>query len=157
MIERHGEKELQLNALISVSQQHLVLAEARAPEDECRAGVTRSPPHGIPIILRDAIITHAGLEMPATANSRAFLNIKATRNAAIVDILIDAGLTILGKANLTGFCAMVSPNIITGYSTVGGQTISPNVKGGIEKDETILGHSAPEGSSAGSVVAVFAR
>lgn len=50
---------------------------------------------------------------------------------------------------------MKSPTVMPGWSPVAGQTLSPYV-GPIEEGETLLGHSAPGGSSTGSAVAVAA-
>jgi amidase len=156
MIECHNKAGLRLNALISVAPRDVVLEKARLLDEERQAGNVRSPLHGIPIILKDAIVTDASLGMPTSAGSRAFLNSKTKRNAALVDTLLEAGLIIIGKANMTEFCGMVSTKMNPGYSSVAGQTLSAYVRGGIEKNETILGHSAPGGSSTGSAVAVSA-
>lgn len=50
---------------------------------------------------------------------------------------------------------MKSPTVMSGWSPIAGQTLSPYV-GPIEEGETLLGHSAPGGSSTGSAVAVAA-
>jgi amidase len=155
-IERHNKARLKLQALISVAPRQLAIERAQLLDDERKAGKTRSPLHGIPIVLKDAIVTHASLGMPTTAGSKAFLSAKANHNAVVVDKLLDAGLIILAKANLTEFCGLVGPTMMPGYSSAGGQTISAYVRGGIEKDETIAGHSGPGGSSTGSAVAVSA-
>jgi amidase len=153
MIERHDKAGLKLNALISVAPQDVILKKAREL-DERKDGKIRSPLHGVPIALKDNILTHSDLGMPTTGGSKAYLNAKAECNAAVVDILLDAGLVILAKANLTEFCGMVDPTMMPGFSSINGQTLSPYVKGGIEENESILGHSAPGGSSTGSAVAV---
>jgi amidase len=46
-------------------------------------------------------MTHPDLGMATTVGSWAFVGAKPKKNAALVDKLIDAGLIILGKANLT--------------------------------------------------------
>lgn len=96
--------------------------------------------------------------MPTTAGSWAFADAKAKQASAIVQNLIDSGLIILGKANMTvskkipdgcdeeslttcdkefaGMKMMTSP----GRSAFGGQTRSPYVQN-IEQDQPILGHS----------------
>ncbi|KAK7726495.1 hypothetical protein SLS63_007656 [Diaporthe eres] len=56
---------------------------------------------------------------------------------------------------MTEFAGMKMTMMMPGWSGYGGQTISPYV-GKIEDGETILGHSAPGGSSTGSAVAVAA-
>lgn len=54
--------------------------------------------------------------------------------------MIDGGLIILAKANMTEFCGMKMTYMMPGWSAHGGQTLSPYVRV-IEKDEKILGHS----------------
>jgi amidase len=46
-------------------------------------------------------MTHPDLGLPTTAGSWAFVGAKPKKNAALVENLIQAGLIILGKANLT--------------------------------------------------------
>ena len=51
--------------------------------------------------LQDVFITHSTLGMSTTAGSRAFVEAKSSTNAAIVQHLLNAGMIILGKTNLT--------------------------------------------------------
>ncbi|RAK97892.1 amidase signature enzyme [Aspergillus ibericus CBS 121593] len=151
-IDRH---EPTLNALISPAPRAKVLEIATALDEERQNGHIRSPFHGIPIILKDSFVTASELGMSTTAGSYAFVGAKASRNGAITQRLIDAGLIILGKANMTEFAGMKMTMMMPGWSAHGGQTLSPYV-GRIEDNEKILGHSAPGGSSTGSAVAVAA-
>ncbi|KAJ5643622.1 amidase signature enzyme [Penicillium longicatenatum] len=144
-----------LNALISLAPRDKVIAVAKARDEERGNGQIRSPFHGIPIILKDSFITASELGMNTTAGSYAFLGAKASKNGSITQRLIDAGLIILGKANMTEFAGMKMTMMMPGWSAHGGQTLSPYV-GKIEDNEKILGHSAPGGSSTGSAVAVAA-
>ncbi|KGO66561.1 Amidase [Penicillium italicum] len=144
-----------LNALISPAPRDKVLKIAKARDEERQKGQTRGPFHGIPIILKDSFVTALDLGMSTTAGSYAFIGAKASKNGAITQRLIDAGLIILGKANMTEFAGMKMTMMMPGWSAHGGQTLSPYV-GKIEDDEKILGHSAPGGSSTGSAVAVAA-
>ncbi|KAJ5122759.1 Amidase [Penicillium atrosanguineum] len=102
-----------------------------------------------------SFVTASELGMSTTAGSYAFIGAKASKNGAITQRLIDAGLVILGKANMTEFAGMKMTMMMPGWSAHGGQTLSPYV-GKIEDNEKILGHSAPGGSSTGSAVAVAA-
>lgn len=90
-----------LNALISPAPRNNVLAIATALDQERQKGKHRSHFHGIPIILKDSFVTASELGMSTTAGSRAFIRAKASKNGAITQRLIDAGLIILGKANMT--------------------------------------------------------
>ncbi|KAK6450034.1 amidase [Trichoderma asperellum] len=151
-IDRH---EPVLNAFISAAPRDKVLSAAAALDEERKNGKIRSAFHGIPIVLKDSFITAADLGMSTTLGSWAFVGAKAAKNSAIAQILIDAGLIILGKGNMTEFAGMKMTTIMSGWSSHGGQTLSPYV-GKIEENETLIGHSAPGGSSTGSAVAVAA-
>ncbi|KAL9473477.1 hypothetical protein ACSS6W_007857 [Trichoderma asperelloides] len=151
-IDRH---EPVLNAFISAAPRDKVLSAAAALDEERKNGKIRSAFHGIPIVLKDSFITAADLGMSTTLGSWAFDGAKAAKNSAIAQILIDAGLIILGKGNMTEFAGMKMTTIMSGWSSHGGQTLSPYV-GKIEENETLIGHSAPGGSSTGSAVAVAA-
>jgi len=52
--------------------------------------------------------------MPTTVGSTAFEKTTAECNAPVVDRLLDAGLIILAKTNLTEFCGVVNPAVIPG-------------------------------------------
>ncbi|PON20573.1 hypothetical protein TGAM01_v210531 [Trichoderma gamsii] len=151
-IDRH---EPFLNALISAAPREKVLSAAAALDEERKGGRIRSAFHGIPIVLKDSFITDDDLGMSTTLGSWAFVGAKGAKNSAIAQLLIDAGLIILGKGNMTEFAGMKMTTIMSGWSSHGGQTLSPYV-GEIEENETLIGHSAPGGSSTGSAVAVAA-
>ncbi|KAJ5789360.1 amidase signature enzyme [Penicillium psychrosexuale] len=144
-----------LNALISPAPRDKVFATAKARDEERQKGQTRGSFHGIPIVLKDCFVTASELGMSTTAGSYAFVGAKASKNGAITQRLIDAGLIILGKANMTEFAGMKMTMMMPGWSAHGGQTLSPYV-GKIGDNEKILGHSTPGGSSTGSAVAVAA-
>jgi amidase len=97
-IDRH---EPTLNALISAAKRDNVLAIAKALDQERQKGELRGPFHGIPIILKDSFVTASDLGMSTTVGSRAFIGSKASKNGAITQRIIDAGLIILGKGNMT--------------------------------------------------------
>ncbi|KAK3317045.1 amidase signature domain-containing protein [Apodospora peruviana] len=151
-IDRH---EAALNAFISIAPRDRLLEIARGLDDERLQGRTRSPLHGIPIVLKDCFMTAPDLGMGTTAGSWALAGAKARSNSAVAQKLVDAGMIILGKTNMTEFAGMKMTMMMPGWSAYGGQTLSPYVEG-IEEGETILGHSAPGGSSTGSAVAVAA-
>ncbi|KAK8043737.1 amidase [Apiospora phragmitis] len=132
-IEQHNHA---LNAFISLAPREKLLKQAAALDEERRANRCRGPLHGIPI---DCFITSHELGMTTTAGSWAFLGAKATKSSGVVQKLMDAGLIILGKTNMTEFCGM-KMMITPGRSATAGQTLSPFV-GAIEDGESILGHS----------------
>jgi hypothetical protein len=51
--------------------------------------------------LQDSFITGDELGMTTTLGSWAFVGAKGAKNSAITQLLIDAGLIILGKGNMT--------------------------------------------------------
>ncbi|KAJ5673954.1 amidase signature enzyme, partial [Penicillium macrosclerotiorum] len=127
-----------LNALISPAPRDHVLEIAKTRDEERRNEKIRSPFHGVPIILKDNFMTASNLGMSTTAGSYVFDGAKVLKNGAITQRLIDAGLIILGKANMTEFAGMKMTMMMP------------------DDNETILGHSAPGGSSTGSAVAAAA-
>ncbi|KAM3537831.1 hypothetical protein ARSEF1564_009249 [Beauveria bassiana] len=150
-IERYNSR---LNCLLSIRPRTQLFAHATAPDAERRARpeALRSKLHGIPIILKDVIVTGPELGMPTTVGSAVFASMTAKRNAPLVDLLQEAGMIILGKSNMTEFCGLKSNNIKSGWSTCGGQTKSPYRRRNLrEEDQPITA-----GSSSGSAVAVAA-
>jgi amidase len=99
-----------------------------------------APLRGLPIILKDNIETAF---MPTTAGSLALIDNAPGRDAPLVTRLREAGAIIIGKANLSEWANIRSPNSISGWSAVGGQTLNPY-------DPT----RTPCGSSSGSATAV---
>lgn len=146
-------------ALISVAPRAIALARASSLDAERAASKQRSPLHGIPIVIKDNICTSPELGMYTTLGAVALKHAVAPKNAAIVERLLDAGLIVLGKANLTIMCGLQSSaGNKPGYSSVAGQTQSPFLSpfGLDPNDNSMLPHSSPGGSSAGSAVAVGA-
>ncbi|KAF2677883.1 amidase signature enzyme [Lentithecium fluviatile CBS 122367] len=153
-IEQHNRRGRQLRALISVAPRHELMRIARRLDDERARGKRRGPLHGIPIVLKDNIMTDANLGMDTTVGSYAFVGCTPKKNATIVDRLIRRGMIILGKANLTEFCGLKNPSMPPGWSAVGGQCQSPYVARHIAKKKLHWELSAPGGSSTGSAVSV---
>jgi len=155
-IEQHNRRGRQLRALISVAPRHELLKIARQLDSERAHGRLRGPLHGIPIVVKDNIITDRSLGMDTTVGSYAFVGCVPKKNATIVDRLTRKGMIILGKANLTEFCGLKTPLMPPGWSAVGGQTQSPYIARHIAKKKLHWELSAPGGSSTGSAVSVAA-
>ncbi|OJD36083.1 amidase family protein [Diplodia corticola] len=156
-IDRHNRKGRQLRAIISVAPRYHLFALARRLDDERRAGHTRGPLHGIPVVVQDNMATDVFLQqLDTTAGSYAFVGARPRRAATAVDRLVAAGLIVLGKSNLSELGGLKSPDMAPGWSAVGGQTSSPFVARRLEKGVLIWDHTAPGGSGAGSAVAVAA-
>jgi amidase len=130
----------QLNALIDINPAALRDAEAR--DAERRAGRTRGPLHGIPILIKDNIDV-AG--MVNSAGSLALADNRPKSDAFLIDRLRRSGAVLLGRANLSEWANFRSGRSTSGWSSRGGQTRNPHV----------LDHN-PCGSSSGSAVAAAA-
>lgn len=131
-----------LNAVIQVNPDALQIADLL--DAELKAGKSRGPLHGIPVLLKDNIDTHD--QMETTAGSRALKDSHPLQDSWVAKKLRDAGAVILGKTNLSEWANFRSDMSSSGWSGVGGQTKNPYV---LDRN--------PCGSSAGSGVAVSAN
>jgi amidase len=120
------------------------MADAAALDAERRAGRTRGPLHGIPVLLKDNIAT-AG-KMHTTAGSWALLEMTVPADAFLVGRLRAAGAVLLGKSNLSEWANFRSRLSSSGWSGRGGQCRNPYVL-----------DRSPSGSSSGSAAAVAAN
>jgi amidase len=112
----------------------------------------RRPLAGVPILLKDNIAT--GDRQPTTAGSLALEGARARGDATIVKLLRNAGAVILGKANLTEFANILTIDMPSGYSSLGGQVKNPYAPALM--DDRGMPVVTPGGSSSGSAVAVAA-
>lgn len=110
---------------------------------ELRAGRSRGPLHGIPVLLKDNLDT--GDRMLTTAGSLALTGAPAPADAALVTRLREAGALLLGKTNLSEWANWRSKRSSSGWSARGGQCRNPHV---LDRN--------PSGSSSGSAAAVAA-
>lgn len=133
-----------LNNIIAINPN--AVAEARKKDKNKSA--TNHPVFGMPILLKDNINMDG---MVTTAGAHVFLNNK-TKNAFIVDRLLEKGAIILGKANLSEWANYLCSECPNGYSAAGGQTLNPY---GIRVFDT-GGSSAGSGSSMAANYAVAA-
>ncbi|HET9430014.1 MAG TPA: amidase [Chitinophagaceae bacterium] len=131
-----------LNSVIEINPDALLIAKQM--DEERKAGKTRGPLHGIPILVKDNIDTAD--KMMTTAGSLALVGHIASKDAFIIKKLRDAGAVLLGKTNLSEWANFRSTKSCSGWSSRGGQTKNPY----------ILDHN-PCGSSSGSGVAVSAN
>lgn len=126
-----------LNAMITVNDR--ALDEARALDAERAESGPRGPLHGIPVILKDNYDT---ADMPTTGGSAILAASRPPDDAFVVERLRDAGVVILGKANMSEFALSYG---WLGYGSMVGQTKNPHAP---LRD--------PSGSSSGSAAAVAA-
>ncbi|KAK6451803.1 amidase [Trichoderma asperellum] len=128
-VNKHNRNGLNLGALISVAPREQLLERARFLDQERAAGKARSPLHGIPFIVKDAIATDPQLGMDTTAGGWALVGSRPPRNAPTVQKLLDAGGILIGKASLTEFNNFKGQNLIDGWCRVNGYTRSAYVRG----------------------------
>ncbi|MEZ4865965.1 MAG: amidase [Caldilineaceae bacterium] len=88
-----------LNAFITVTAER-AMAAAKEAAAALQAGHDRGPLHGIPIALKDLIDT-AGIR--TTAGARILADNIPTKNALLVDHLLNCGALLIGKTNLLEF------------------------------------------------------
>lgn len=137
-IDRRGPR---LRSVIEVNPDALAIAAEL--DRERKAGRTRGPLHGIPILLKDNVATAD--RMATTAGSLALLGARAPRDAFVAARLRAAGAVLLGKANLSEWANIRSPRSTSGWSARGRLTRNPYA----------LDRSA-SGSSSGTAAAVSA-
>ena len=120
----------------------LALERAKKMDAERKAGRVRGLLHGIPMVIKDNLMFADGT--PTTANSYALHDFIPQWNADVTQRLLDAGVIIVGKANLSEWAYFMSrENMPSGYGSMYGQVKHPF-------DES----QDPLGSSTGSAVAV---
>jgi amidase len=136
-----------LNAVRVVSPH--ALDDAKKLDDDVAAGRIRGPLHGIPVLLKDNILTGDG--MSATAGAAALLDFVPKRDATVARRLRDAGALMLGKTNLTEFADYVSDVMPSGFSGAGGMVKNPHDRAGYGRG---LGSSV--GSAAAAALAPIA-
>jgi amidase len=140
-LARADEVEPHVNAVCTHNP--AALDQARALDEERRAGRVRGPLHGRPVLVKDNIDT---ADLPTTAGSLALAGQPPpSRDAAIVTRLREAGMVVVGKANLSEWANIRDGASTSGWSGYGGLTRNPHA----------LNRSAG-GSSSGSGAAVAA-
>jgi amidase len=140
-VEQVDQGEDGLHAIIEVNPDAIALAKQL--DTERSQGRIRSPLHGIPLVIKANIDTAD--RMMTTAGSLALKGNIPDQDAFLVTRLREAGAVILGKANLSEWANFRGKRSISGWSSLGGQTLNPH-------DPL----RSPCGSSSGSAAAVAA-
>lgn len=132
----------QLNSVIQLNPDALEIAKQL--DEELKAGKSRGPLHGVPVLIKDNIDTHD--QMSTTAGSRALQGSHPLQDSWVAKKLREAGAVIIGKTNLSEWANFRGNLSISGWSGVGGQTKNPYI---LDRN--------PCGSSSGSGAAVSAN
>ena len=121
-LTRIGLYEDALNAAVSINAN--ALAQADALDQERAAGRIRGPLHGIPIALKDNILTKD--DMPTSGGMLAFKSYRAPYDATLVINLKDAGAVIMAKSTMSELAGWFGTDRRPGgYSAAGGQSYNP--------------------------------
>ena len=131
-----------LNAVREVSVR--AMDDAREADRELAAGRERGPLHGIPVLLKDNILTSDG--MAASAGAAALAGFRPQREATLVRRLRASGAIVIGKTNMTEFADYVSEVMPSGFSGSGGIVRNPHG----------MDYGRGQGSSVGSAAAIAA-
>ncbi|HEV8357808.1 MAG TPA: amidase [Gemmatimonadales bacterium] len=110
-----------INSVIEVNPDALAIADRM--DQERKAGKTRGPLHGIPVLVKDNLDT--GDRMMTTAGSLALAGSSAPRDSTVVARLREAGAVLLGKTNLSEWANFRSTRSTSGWSGRGGLTKNP--------------------------------
>lgn len=135
-IDAYDQQGPSLNSIITTNPNALQTATELDRERQLTG--SRSPLHGIPVILKDNYDT---FDLPTTAGAKALKGFVPTSDAFQVQKLREAGAVILGKANLSEFAFSFSTE-----SSLGGVTLNP-----YDPNRT------PGGSSGGTGAAIAAN
>lgn len=119
---RMGLYEDKLNATISVNAN--ALAQADALDKERAAGKVRGPLHGIPVALKDNIMTKD--DMPTSGGMLAFKHYMAPYDATLVANLKAAGAIIIAKSTMSELAGWFGSEFRPGgYNGAAGQSYNP--------------------------------
>lgn len=121
-LTRIGLYEDALNAAVAINAN--ALAQADVLDRERAAGHVRGPLHGIPVALKDNILTKD--DLPTTGGMLAFKHYMAPYEATLVTNLREAGAIIIAKSSLSELAGWFgSDRRPGGYSAAGGQSYNP--------------------------------
>jgi len=137
-IQKMDKEGAKLNSVLELNPDALSIADQL--DKERKAGNIRSALHGIPILIKGNIDTAD--KMHTNAGATAIANHIASKDAALVAKLREAGVIVLGKANLSEWANFRSTRSSSGWSSILGQTRNPYIL-----DRTPCGSSSGSGAS----------
>ncbi|MBH0173260.1 amidase [Fictibacillus sp. 23RED33] len=139
-ISNYDKQGPMINSVLEINPD--VLFIAKSLDFERQNGKVRGPLHGVPVIIKDNIDTAD--QMHTSAGSLALENHYAKSDAFVVKKLRNAGVVIIGKANMTEWANFMAYDMPNGFSSRGGQVLNPYGPGVLDVS----------GSSSGSAAAV---
>ena len=119
-LQRIALYEDKLNATITVNAR--ALEEADRLDQERKQGKIRGPLHGIPVALKDNVLT---TDIRTTGGAIAFENLMPPYDATLTKNLRDAGAIILAKTVMTELANYIAAGMPGNYSAVGGYGMNP--------------------------------
>jgi amidase len=109
-----------LNPFITINPH--AIEEAHRLDVERAHGHVRGPLHGIPIVLKDNVMT---TDIPTSGGALAFRGFMPPYQATLATKLVDAGAIILAKTVMTELANWVSDDMPGNYSAVGNYGYNP--------------------------------
>lgn len=147
-LARIAEIDKRLNSIIELNPDALSIADEM--DKERKAGRSRGPLHGIPVVIKDNIDTAD--KMHTTAGSLALADAPTPKqDAFLVKQLRNAGAVLLGKTNLSEWANFRSSKSSSGWSGRGGQTHNPYIL-----DRNPCGSSSGSGAAMAASLAAIA-
>lgn len=148
-LDRIATYEDKLHAAITVNPK--ALAQAAELDRERKAGQIRGPLHGIPIALKDNVLTK---DLPTTGGALAFDGYVPPYDATITKKLQDAGAIIIAKTQMTELANWVAgnPSMPNNYNAENGYGFNPYDPRRDPREATFDGRPAMNtgGSSSGA-------
>ncbi|MBA3027860.1 MAG: amidase [Desulfobacteraceae bacterium] len=114
--ERYKRLNPKINAIVTMDFERALRRAKKADEDLAK-GKSWGPLHGLPVTIKDSIEV---VGMPCTAGSPYLKNHMPSKNADVVQPLIEAGAIIFGKTNLSLFAGDFQS-----YNELHGQSNNP--------------------------------
>ncbi len=142
-IARIKAEDKKINSVLAINPR--AIEEAKAADQRRAAGKSLGPLDGMPILLKDNI-DYAG--MATTAGSLALKDNIPAKDAPMTKRLRDAGMVILGKANLSEWANFRSNWSTSGWTGVAGLTRNP-----YDLARTASGSSSGSGAAAAASMA----
>ena len=98
-LARARELEPQISAMLTITEES-GMAQAKAVDEAVASGKKLPPLAGVPFVVKDNMCTKG---IPTTCASKMLMQWKPPYNAAVIELLAEAGAVLMGKTNLDEF------------------------------------------------------